>query len=1130
MLRKLTWVLLLLTLAACSGGGSAKGGSAAPAAGPATSNEVQLRIQLPPQARALLQRSDELLTSVDVEVVDPGTPDPSTLSGRRLIASGHASVAPGDRSVLVLIQGVPRGTWDIYAFGRSASGEVVARSQPSQLTTGTLALELTLQLVPLGDTALTISPLEPTLAAGTQVLFSAHDQNGLDVTSSVTWSSSDPAVASIDATGAAHALTPGTTTITAVFGTASASTLLTVATATVDALTVTGDSPTVAAGLTVQLHATGTLSDGTTQDLTSSVTWSSSTAFATVNGAGLATGLSVGATDITATFSGLSASAPLNVTPAELTALAVTPTGPSTLTTGFTRQLTATGTFTDGTTADVTESATWSTSDPLAVQISDTAGTKGLATPRNDGTATLTATLLGFSATSVLTGDGRVRFFGARNFAQAGTDMTAARGDWNGDGRTDVAVASAQSVVSYLNTVDAQGLTSFVQSDMDGSGFAPGEVCSLAAGDVNGDGNADLLAVSNGTTNFSFLLGNGDGTFANAVPVAVANFNPRRIVAGDFNEDGIDDVAVTVQGPLGPGAPDAVEIFTGTVAGPVGPSVPVTVGDNPWGLALANFNNDGHIDLAISNLESNNVMPLLGNGLGGFSIGTFQTAGTFPADLAVADFNGDGNDDVAVVNSTTSSFTFFPGNGAGSLLPGSNVALASNAVGIAAGDFDGDGLQDVAASLNRDLSLSVLSGNGDGTFQAGVGRPLSGLATYAVNSNGTALIADFDLDGVLDAVVAHVSSYFSFVQSLQSALALTTGIGPNRSKADLAAGDLNGDGFDDLAVCNSGDNTVSVLLGDGAGGFSNPPGNPYPIPADGFSLKLGDMNNDGRPDVVVNHVAATQLVSVSLTNPDGSLQAPFTQSTGLPSNEVRLGDFNNDGNLDAVVGFAGPAPNVELLLGNGTGALAAPTNSAAGNGVTSLAVADFNRDGNLDVAVPELGPGANIGIFNGTGGNTLPATPSQTIVTAFTGLFELLSADFDGDGFADLATFTPGLSNSDVSVFFNRGDGTFSNVPDVVIQDVAFSPWRCLQPAPDMDQNGLPDIVVQDNTAGGLRVYLSHADRTFTFSGSIMDGDITGLAAGQFNGDPRPDLASCGGSVFGAPGRVLLNLQQILSP
>jgi hypothetical protein len=190
----------------------------------------------------------------------------------------------------------------------------------------------------------------------------------------------------------------GGTTITATLGTVSSSTTLTVTAATLTSIAVTPAAPSIALGLTQQFTATGTYSDKSTQNLTASVTWASSvTAVATISNAagsnGLASSAAVGGTTITATL-GTVVSAPvtLTVTAATLTSIAVTPAAPS-IALLATQQFTATGTYTDKTTANITAVVTWASSVITVATISNAAGSNGLATGELAGTSAITATL-----------------------------------------------------------------------------------------------------------------------------------------------------------------------------------------------------------------------------------------------------------------------------------------------------------------------------------------------------------------------------------------------------------------------------------------------------------------------------------------------------------------------------------------------------------------------------------------------------------------------------------------------------------------------------------------------------------------------------------------------------------------
>jgi hypothetical protein len=263
--------------------------------------------------------------------------------------------------------------------------------------------------------SIAITPTNPSIAKGTQIQFTAtgtySDATTQDLTASVAWESSATAVATISSSagsdGLASSVDVGTTTIKATLGTVVGQTDLHVTAATLAAISVSPANQSIAKGTTLQFTATGVFTDNSTQNLTASVVWGSSagTVASISNGAGsegLATGLNPGLTLITATSGGISGSTNLTVTMATLVSIAVTPTNPS-IAKGTTRSFTATGTYTDASTQDLTDTATWASSDGTKASVSNAAGTKGIATGLAVGTSTISATVGAVSGNTLLT-------------------------------------------------------------------------------------------------------------------------------------------------------------------------------------------------------------------------------------------------------------------------------------------------------------------------------------------------------------------------------------------------------------------------------------------------------------------------------------------------------------------------------------------------------------------------------------------------------------------------------------------------------------------------------------------------------------------------------------------------------
>ncbi len=233
------------------------------------------------------------------------------------------------------------------------------------------------------------------------------DGSTQNLTSTVNWSSSSQGVATISSGGLATGTGVGTTTVAASSGTVSGSTTLTVTTAALVSIAVTPGNPSIALGTHQQFTATGTYTDGSTLNLTGSVAWNSSVpAVATVSNTppniGLAASVSTGQTMITASSGPINGSTTLTVAPAALLSITVTPAVP-TIPLGSTKQFTATGSYTDGSTQNITGTVTW-TSNTLAVAtISNAAGMNGLATSVGTGQTTITATLGSITGSTTLT-------------------------------------------------------------------------------------------------------------------------------------------------------------------------------------------------------------------------------------------------------------------------------------------------------------------------------------------------------------------------------------------------------------------------------------------------------------------------------------------------------------------------------------------------------------------------------------------------------------------------------------------------------------------------------------------------------------------------------------------------------
>ncbi|HWU88906.1 MAG TPA: Ig-like domain-containing protein, partial [Kofleriaceae bacterium] len=254
---------------------------------------------------------------------------------------------------------------------------------------------------------ISVSPTQPAIAAGTTVQLAAtatySDGTTADITAAAAWSSDRQGIATVFQ-GLVRGRARGDATITARFNSAFfASTRIAVGAPRLVSIAVTPDNPILSLGTPQQLTATGTFTDASTQDLTAQVAWTSSaTSVATISPTGLASTVGTGTTTITATQGTISGSVQLMVASAAVQSIAIAPATPD-VALGADHPFTATATFSDLSTADVTDQVAWSSSDPLVATISNTAGSRGVADARGTGATAITATLGALSSTTQMT-------------------------------------------------------------------------------------------------------------------------------------------------------------------------------------------------------------------------------------------------------------------------------------------------------------------------------------------------------------------------------------------------------------------------------------------------------------------------------------------------------------------------------------------------------------------------------------------------------------------------------------------------------------------------------------------------------------------------------------------------------
>jgi hypothetical protein len=405
---------------------------------------------------------------------------------------------------------------------------------------------------------------------------------------------------------------------------------------------------------------------------------------------------------------------------------------------------------------------------------------------------------------------------------------------------------------------------------------------------------------------------------------------------------------------------------------------------------------------------------------------------------------------------------------------------------IAAADFNNDGKVDLV--VGGIGGIGVFLGNGDGTFQTPVG-------TVASNFALAVIAGDFNADGKSDIAVVNSGADTITVFLGNGDGSFQTGVdyAVGRSPVAIASVDLNEDGKIDLAVVDAtsetGDGTVSVLLGSGDGTFQSAVN--YGAGQDSTSIAVGDMNGDGFPDLVVGN-SSDGTVDVFLGNGNGTLQAAL-QVGGLYSiDSVAVADLDGDGKADVVAAgisgeSAGPgeAYSIGILLGNGDGTFSAPVFYATPPGDYVVTVADVNGDGIPDLAVADPFGDATSTLLGYGDGTFGPATIYSTSHNAFA----LVAGDFNADGAVDLA-----VASLNVSIFLGQPASTTQVFADVTSADYDFNA------ANDLDAFGItsgcgasdfcPDQAILRWEAAVLTVRSVIGAGSFTTSGTPYFADV----------------------------------------
>lgn len=709
-------------------------------------------------------------------------------------------------------------------------------------------------------------------------------------------------------------------------------------------------------------------------------------------------------------------------------------------------------------------------------------------------------------------------------------------GDFNGDGKPDVAVANYTANSMSVLLGNSNGTLTAVASPVSGTPNFNRPI-AIVAGDFDGDGKLDLAVANATSNNVTVLLGNGNGTFA-VKSVTTTGAGPSSIAVGDFNGDGKQDLAVANY------SANTITLLLGNGDGTFLPEAEPPSVALPSAIVAADFNRDGKLDLAVVSTASNTATILLGTGDGTFTTASVSpNAGSIPTKIVAADFNADGIPDLAITDFGSQSVTILLGKGDGTFTPGASVPTGFHPTGITVGDFDGNQFTDLVVCDQGGAGLTLLIGLGNGSFAPRAIPLASGSIPAAV------AVGDINADGGPDLAVTDVGSGVvrvllnTAVSTVTLTGAAVPGAGTHQVEAVYAgSGTIYSPGTSNAIALSATPIPTTTVLTESpwivpAGTTVTVTANVSPVSADNYTLSGTVSLYDGGTLVGTNTLSSGQatfkvgLAALGTHNLTAKYNASttFAASSSSPLPVYVAPASTTTLSVSASSVTAGTPVTLTATVVSG-GKPVTPgivtfcnASSAACQNSAALGTANLTANGTASVKLT-LGIGTQSikAAFAGTVKDLSSTSGSQTITVK--GLHAttttLTDAVVSGKYTLTAVVKGSGVQAPTGNVSFSAANLTGRTALGTVALGSATAPTLSFTAlvnsaalgtplataVGDFNRDGKPDLVVGDI---GHNIWLGNGDGTFTQKSSTGTGATpVSIAVGDFNGDGIPDLAS----------------------